>query len=177
MQATYRLCTRLCTKAVPLLLVGAISLSFVDPAQALTITPTFGSSITGDPNAAAIEASINSTIAIYENTFTDPINVPITFNEMTSGLGQSSVPLFSVPYATYRAALGADATTANDATALAGLPNQANNPVTRTASMLIKPATADAVGGARSLFAILLRDDRVEHPSHRYWQLRHDRPI
>src|SRR5258705_13642381 len=36
---------------------------------ALVITPTFDSSITGDPNSAAIQAMINSAITIYENLY------------------------------------------------------------------------------------------------------------
>jgi hypothetical protein len=59
-------------------------------ADALVITPTFDSSITSDPNAAAIEGVINTAINTYETDFTDPITVPITFQEMTTGFGQSS---------------------------------------------------------------------------------------
>jgi hypothetical protein len=51
------------------------------PADALVITPTFASNITSDPNAAAIEAVINTAIGICQADFTDPINVAITFQE------------------------------------------------------------------------------------------------
>jgi hypothetical protein len=73
-----------------LLLVGAASLALSSPAKALTINPTFGSTITSDPNAAAIEGVINTAIGVYQSKFTDPINVAITFNSMSTGLGSSS---------------------------------------------------------------------------------------
>ena len=44
-----------------------------DQANALTITPSFDSSITAAPDAGAIESSINTVIDIYERPFTDPI--------------------------------------------------------------------------------------------------------
>jgi hypothetical protein len=47
----------------------------------LIILPTFDASITNDPNAAAIEATISAAIAIVESQFSDPITVNITFAE------------------------------------------------------------------------------------------------
>src|SRR5690349_19231636 len=44
---------------------------------ALVINATFDASITGNGNAAAIEAMINQAVAIYENQFNDPIAVDI----------------------------------------------------------------------------------------------------
>jgi len=117
------------------------------PAQAnLVITATFDSSITSDPSAAAIEGVINTAISTYEADFTDPINVPIRFQEMSSGLGQSSTLAWFVPYSTYLAALTADAKTSNDTTALAHLSPGPGNPVNGSIDMLIKTANLDAVG-------------------------------
>ena len=105
---------------------------------AFVITPTFAASITGDPNAATIEASINRVIQAYEDTFSDNINVNITFQEITTGLGSSctagsgctgSGPVFTATYTAYRAALVTHATTADDTTALASLPMTATTPV------------------------------------------------
>ena len=45
----------------------------------LIIHPTFHSSITNQPNAAAIRAMINRAISIYESLFRDPITVKILF--------------------------------------------------------------------------------------------------
>jgi hypothetical protein len=120
------------------------------PAQAnLMITPTFDSSITGDPNAASIEGVINSAIGMYEASFSDPINVAIKFQEMTSGLGMSSTFFGNVSYSTYYNALVADAKTADDATALARLAvdgSGPNNPVTNDSTINVKTANLRAVG-------------------------------
>jgi hypothetical protein len=83
----------------------------------LIITPTFDSSITTDPNAAAIEGVINSAIATYESTFSNPINVKIYFQE-GGGLGQSEAFSYFNGYTSFYD--GLVATNANPA-AIAGL--------------------------------------------------------
>jgi hypothetical protein len=112
----------------------------------LIIVPTFDSSITSDPQAATIEATINSAIAVYESSYSDPITVNITFQEMSTGLGQSSSYLATVAYSDYYAALSAHATTTDDATALAHLPNSASNPVNGNSQILLKTPLARALG-------------------------------
>lgn len=116
----------------------------------LVIAPTFSASITGDPNAAAIEATINTAIDVYKTDFSDPITVSIAFAEISSGLGTSSAFFATVPYATYRDALAADAKTANDAAAMALLPPSAVNPVTGSTTINVKAANLRAVGIAAS---------------------------
>jgi hypothetical protein len=129
------------------LCISLLALGLETAAQAgLIITPTFDSSITSDPNAAVIESTINAAIATYESRFSDPINVTITFQEMSSGLGQSYWYYYNVPYSTFYSALVADGKTANDATALAHLAGGANNPVTGSGSVSIKTANARALG-------------------------------
>jgi hypothetical protein len=113
----------------------------------LVITPTFDSSITSDPNAAAIEGAINSAIGFYESHFTDPINVKITFQETSSGLGGSQWSYFSdVSYQAFVTALQNDKTTADDTTALAHLPTGSTNPVTGSTTINVKSATVRALG-------------------------------
>jgi hypothetical protein len=103
---------------------------------ALVINATFDSSITSDPNSAAIEAMINNAISIHESLFNDPIVVSIRFRYSTtyadgttplpSGfLAASESVIYREPWNTYISALTADATTANDATANASLPGSA----------------------------------------------------
>jgi len=123
------------------------------PADALVITPTFASNITSDPNAAAIEAIINTAIGIYQADFTDPINVAITFQE-GGGLGGSSTFFQNVSYSTYLTALKADATTSNDAIANSLLPNSATNPVNGTSTINVKTADLRAVGIATPGFGV-----------------------
>ncbi|MCW3052921.1 MAG: hypothetical protein JWN14_2091 [Chthonomonadales bacterium] len=121
----------------------------------LVITPTFDATITGGTNAAAIQAAITSAIATYQTSFTDPINVTIQFGEMSTGLGQSQATSYKFGYGTLHNALIADATSADDATALAHLPGGANNPVNGTANMTIKTANIRALGIAGSFPSIL----------------------
>ena len=99
---------------------------------ALVIHATFDSSITGDPNSAAIQTMINNTVAIYESLFNDAITVNILFRYATTQPNGSALPggalaisnyvLYTVPWSTYIADLKADATTTNDSTANASLP-------------------------------------------------------
>ena len=114
------------------------------PAQ-LNIVPTFGSSITNDPNAATIEATINGAINQYRTMFSNNITVRITFQE-GGGLGGSSTFLTNVSYASYRAALAAHMTTANDTTAVNSLPIQATSPVDGQTNVYLSTASARALG-------------------------------
>ena len=113
----------------------------------LTIIPNFDSTITSDPQAATIEATIDAAIAVYQSNFSDPITVNITFQKISGGLGQSTGVYYQqLSYSSYRAALVAHATTADDATALAHLPAGPNNPVTGDPSVNLKLALARALG-------------------------------
>jgi len=114
----------------------------------LVITPIFDTTITSDANAATIMSTINAAIAVYESKFSDPITVVIKFQKVGSGLGQSSTYYGSISYTTYLSALAADATTADDATALATLPVGPNNPVTGDANMDVTTANLRALGFA-----------------------------
>ncbi|MCU1234310.1 MAG: hypothetical protein JWP63_2277 [Candidatus Solibacter sp.] len=97
-------------------------------------------------NGAAIQATINSAIAIYESTFADPITVSIKFQSSNSGLGSSSTFFANVAYQTYPNALIADGKSADDAVALAGLPAGPNNPVNGPSTINVKTANLRAVG-------------------------------
>ena len=124
--------------------LGASSVSNVMTATTATtttglvITPTFDSSITGNPNSAAIQSMINQAIAIYQSLFNDPITVEIFFrysNTAVNGtplpagtLARSNFVVYSVPWNTYKNALTADATTGNDTTANGSLPGSSLSP-------------------------------------------------
>jgi hypothetical protein len=117
-----------------------------------TIVPTFDSSITvNDPaNAAAIEATINQAIAVYESVITTPITVNITYAEMGGGLGESETPLYGFGYQTVAQALlakyAANPTDPSDVSAAASVPNQATDPMTGGSTMWISQAEARALG-------------------------------
>jgi len=112
----------------------------------LVINATFDSTITSDPNAAAIETTINNAIAILQSAFSDPITVNITFKKVTSGLGQSSTFFGNLPYSSFLSALKADAKSTDDATAVGLLANVAANPVNGNANINVKLANLRAVG-------------------------------
>jgi hypothetical protein len=111
----------------------------------LHINATFDVSITSDPNAAVIEAAINTAIGNIESQFSDPITVNITFQK-GDGLGSSSTYYFNLSYSTYLAALKGDARTSDDAKAIALLPNASGNPVNGDSTINVKTANMRAVG-------------------------------
>jgi hypothetical protein len=101
----------------------------------LIITPTFGSTITTNANAAAIEAAIDSAIGAMEGLYSNSVNIPVTFTYSPGAAGnlESNTGLFySESYSTYLNQLRADSA-ANPgntvlATAITNLPdgNDAN---------------------------------------------------
>jgi hypothetical protein len=112
----------------------------------MVITPTFAANIMSDPNAATIEATINSAIAVYQSNFADPITVHITFQE-GGGLGSSSTFFFNIPYTQYLAQLTLDAKTSDDATALAHLPTAMQfSTFFGTTDISVKTANERAIG-------------------------------
>jgi hypothetical protein len=121
---------------------------------ALVITPTFDSSITGNANAAAIEVMINNAISIYESLFNDPITVSIYFRYATTAadgstplsattIAQSTSTAYDAGWSGFIAALEADATSANDATANVSLPGSA-----LTTGIVFSSANGRALGAA-----------------------------
>lgn len=131
-------------------------------AAGLIITPAFDSTITSDPNAAVIEGVINTAISQYENSFTNNMNVSVYFKEMISGLGQSQYNLYNEGYSFFRSGLSANQAVsglADQATALASLPIQTNNPLTGNTNVYINTADIKALGGP-GLTGVLAPDSR-----------------
>ena len=107
------------------------------PATGLNIHATFDGSITGNPNAAAIEAMINRAISIYESLFSDPITIQILFRYTTTlpdgtplsgAIARSDFVYYTIPWNTAVDSLIADARTSNDSLAIASRPNSALSP-------------------------------------------------
>ena len=124
----------------------SLALAACGTARALTITAIYDSSITNDPNAATIEASINSVITSYETLFLDPINVTVTFATMSGGLGENSHFITTDTYTDFLSKLTSSATSTSDTLSLAGLPVQTNNPVNGNSSITLTTANAQALG-------------------------------
>lgn len=132
----------------------AIALTTGLPARAaFIITPAFDSTITSDPNAAAITSTINAAISAYESMITNNMTVQIYFQE-GGGLGQSNFFIYNGSYSNFYNGLVAN--NANPA-AIAALnanggdaaTNGGVNPVTGTTSILTKSANLRAVGIAQ----------------------------
>ena len=102
------------------------------PTTGLTIHPTFDSSITNNPNSAAIQAMISRAISFHESLFADPITIQIRFRfsrttpdgmPLPMGtLARTDLVLYPLPWSTYINALRADAKSSNDTQANASLP-------------------------------------------------------
>ncbi len=117
----------------------------------LIIHPTFDSSITNNPNAAAIEAMINRAISIYESLFSDPITIEIRYRYSTTApdgtplpqgiVSQSDSVIYGIPWDVYINALRADAKSSNDNIANASLPGNA-----LSATIKLKGPNGRAVG-------------------------------
>jgi hypothetical protein len=111
----------------------------------LVIRPVFDGTITNSPNAAAIEAMINRTVAVYESMFSDPITITIRFRysinqpdgtRMPAGaVALSRFVVYSIPWGTYINALRADGKTSYDNPANGSLPPSA-------LSAYVKPSSA-----------------------------------
>jgi hypothetical protein len=100
---------------------GALALAMAaSPVQALTIQPTFDSSITANANAAEIEGSINTAIATINGLYSNAITVPVDFTYTPAAAGDllSTNQFYNaVSYSSYVALLTADAV-ANPANAV-----------------------------------------------------------
>jgi hypothetical protein len=105
------------------------------PTVGLVIHPTFDSSITNNPNSAAIQATISRAISFHESLFADPITIQIRFRFSTTTpdgmhlpmgtLAQTDLVLYPIPWSSYISALRGDAKTSNDTQANASLPGTA----------------------------------------------------
>jgi hypothetical protein len=134
---------------IPLALVVGAAI----PAQAnITFNATFLSSITNNPNAAAIEATINQAINFYQANITNNTTVNITFGSMTSGLGQSTTFFETITYAQYLSALQSHSSGDTvDTQALASLPGGPNNPVNGDANVDVTTALLRTLGFSASV--------------------------
>jgi hypothetical protein len=150
-------------------------------ASGLTIIPTFDSSITSLPGAAAVEGSIFAAIADVESHITSPNNITVTieFQNMGSGLGQSDTTFYFVSYYDYYNAFKAVATSPAQLTALASLGaapinGSSGNPVNGNNQMLITSAegrnlgfnTPGATGSSGTFDSVIGLNTSITFPPH-----------
>jgi hypothetical protein len=116
---------------------------------AFVIVPTWDPSISSLPDAAAVEATINTAIQNYESYFSNNVTVNILFKDSKTGLGGNTFgTFFAVSYTTYLAHLHADETANNPflAQALSTLPSGPNNPVDGNPEIDLRTAEARMLG-------------------------------
>jgi hypothetical protein len=78
----------------------------IRPAEALTITPYFDSSIVGASDQAELESAINDAIGTIDSLYSNTGSVGIVFSQANGNfLGQSSTADYTASYANYTAAL------------------------------------------------------------------------
>jgi hypothetical protein len=134
-----------------LLAAGVFGFSITVPVHAaFIITPGFDSTITNDPNSAAIISTINQAINTYENVIANNITVKIYFQE-GGGLGESEYFIYNGSYSNFYNGLVANNSNSAAVAALNANGGNANtnggvNPVTGTANLSMKSADMRALG-------------------------------
>lgn len=118
------------------------------PAPAhLIIVPTFGASITGSPDDAAIELAINRAINQLEQHILTPITVNITFESVGFGLGTSSTAVNTIGYTAYRSDVKNEmGLSAFDRQALKSLGKGSSNPVNHDGTLQLTLPLLRAIG-------------------------------
>jgi hypothetical protein len=126
------------------------------PARAnLVITPVFDPTITSDPNAATIEATIDTALGNFEADLANPVTVTIDFGEMDGGLGSSATYQYDLAYSDYLSLLEDNQNLSSaDITALTSLgvtapftdPNPTTNPVNGSTTIQTTGALLRALG-------------------------------
>ena len=108
------------------LLPALAPLAAVSSVSALTIVPTYDSSVTSSGDSAQIQSAMNYAITEYQNEFSDNVTLHINVVAGNVNLGESQFSLTdaspSWKYATIKSFLTADSKSINDATAIANLP-------------------------------------------------------
>ena len=128
-------------------LVALATFTAVIANAGVTITPDYDASFTSNANFTALQATVNSALAIYSSNMGNNLTLPITFKLDGAITGaQSNYATFNVAYNTYRNALVASAATANDAIVLAGLAVGTNDPVIGGANVSVTEALGLALG-------------------------------
>lgn len=124
------------------LLLAAIAACAPASAQALTISPTFDSSITGSSDAATIESAVTGALNFY-GAFSDPVTVSIYFTLAPTGstyLGASQSSFYDATLPSYANALYYDAATSGNTVAMTAY----NNLSTGNTATFVRITSSDA---------------------------------
>jgi hypothetical protein len=113
----------------------------------LVIKASFDKSITDMSDSADIMTVVNNTLNIYSKMYTNNATVSLDFTSMDTGLAESTISVYSLPYTDYLAALTKDKQ-GDDTSFLKYIqPTQQNgNPVNGNASIKLSSANLRAIG-------------------------------
>lgn len=129
--------------------MGLVAILGSKPASAgLTINATWGSG--AQAFTAAQQADIQSAINLYEATFSNNVTVNITFNNMSSGLGQSSSAFYSDQYTDILARLEANNAADPSADTTAAIAQLLAHPSGITTNIDLSQANVKALGVSES---------------------------
>jgi len=127
--------------------IAVFCFAFVAPVSGVTIVPTFDTSITNDPNGAAMTNAIIFSIQTLQSNLTGNLTVLIHFtNDASAGLGQSSTWESPYSYGGYLSALRNSATSMNDSNALSQIPNSPTDPLAGNSQIQLKLPLARLMG-------------------------------
>jgi len=140
MTITYRYAAPRCLLFA--LATGAAFLGGSQRASALTFNTAFLTNGGGGAFSQADKDCINSVLALYSSTFTDNITVTLQFSNSNSGLGSNGPHFYQDTWANVHQQMILDATTADDASALA----QLNALPVTSGNVVFSGANAKALG-------------------------------
>ena len=136
-----------CFSSISVAFMVVLGMAIHQKTLGLTIVPAIDSSVTSDRRGSAILQTIKSTLAYYDWSFSDKVDVNIAFFIQTDNLGTSKgVWATSIAYSDYINALALRQTSLDDALTLAHLAAGVDNPFTRDANMWVNFANARALG-------------------------------
>lgn len=115
--------------------------------HAVTIVPTWDSSITSAPNAAAITNALVFCIGTLQSNLTDNSTIKILFkSDPAVDLGQSQTWSTSYSYSSYLATLSNSASDSNDRNALSRIPSTATDPLVSSNQIALNLPLARLLG-------------------------------
>lgn len=136
--------TRILASSLQRVLFAAVTFTAATANAGVIITPVYDATFLANP---ALQATVTNAIAIYASNMGNNLTIPINFQFNSTITGaDSAASSFNVSYVAYRAALVTRATTANDATVLAGLSAGPNEPVRNGESISVTEALGLALG-------------------------------
>jgi hypothetical protein len=123
----------------------AIVVTFSGPAHALLIEPTFGPTLTSQPNAAALEAAINNAVETIDGLYSNPGTVQILYNYNSGVLGETQSGEAFVSYSQYTSQLAA-----------VSAANPQNSVLATAVANIAKGNTADYVLGTTAFLRVAM---------------------